>query len=424
LTLKNILATATLVAGAFVSTAVMASQPDAPWEQSSECTTIKPGPDWICAGGGWYPPGMPIPGQSPTVTAPATSTACTTVKPGPDWVCAAGGWYPPGMPLPASHPSVVAVSPTPSAVCTTIQPGPDWVCAGGGWYPPGMPIPGYVPVEPTTSSPAVEWSSPSYVEPSAPYVEPAAPVETPSAPEWSAPVSTPQASSSADGGRLRVMTWNIHFGHGDTWGQAREIANAGADVVLLQEASTFDEYMPTTYTEKLQQLTGQRWYSVWAPHGGRYSDNEGTLILSRLPLVDQSTMNSNERGFARAVVNVGGVDVTVLNAHLDWDTGMRSAQLEAFLSWGQQFGGPRIAGGDFNSWWGEWWISRVESEYSDTWQDVTGSDGDGYTLNGTVRFDYLFRARDGGSRIVPTAAWVQSTSLSDHSAVLADYTVR
>ena len=220
------------------------------------------------------------------------------------------------------------------------------------------------------------------------------------------------------------MTWNIHFGHGDTWGQAREIAKSGADVVLLQEASTFDEYMPNTYPDKLRQLTGRQWYSVWAPHGGRYSNNEGTLILSRLPLVAKSTMNSTERGFSRAVVSVGGVNVTVLNAHLDWNTGMRSSQLEAFLEWGRQFGGPRIAGGDFNSWWGEWWIKQMENDYSDTWQDVTGSDENGHTLNDSVRFDYLFRAYDDHWRLIANECWVQRTSLSDHDAVVAEYTVR
>ncbi|HEX6314935.1 MAG TPA: endonuclease/exonuclease/phosphatase family protein, partial [Gemmatimonadaceae bacterium] len=275
----------------------------------------------------------------------------------------------------------------PSTGCTSVQPGPGWSCAGGGWYPPDEIAPAQEP--PATSSP-----------------------------------SSPAPATSATGGRLRVMTWNIHSGHGDAWGQAHEIANSGADVVLLQEASTFDEYMPATYADKLRQLTGQPWYSVWAPHGGRYSDNEGTLILSRLPLVDQSTMNATERGFSRAVVNVGGVHVTIFNAHLDWDTGMRSAQLEAFLSWGQQFGGPKIAGGDFNSWWGEWWIGQMESRYSDTWQDVTGSDEEGYTLNGAVRFDYLFRSYDDSWRVSPTGCWVQSTGLSDHAAVIADYTVR
>ena len=59
------------------------------------------------------------------------------------------------------------------------------------------------------------------------------------------------------------MTWNINFGGGNPYGQAQLIAsNSGADVVTLQEASTYDENMPSTYVDRLQQLTGQTWYSV------------------------------------------------------------------------------------------------------------------------------------------------------------------
>jgi endonuclease/exonuclease/phosphatase (EEP) superfamily protein YafD len=194
--------------------------------------------------------------------------------------------------------------------------------------------------------------------------------------------------------------------------------------VLLQEAALFAENMPQTYAERLRQLTGDQWSSVWAPHGGRYSDKEGVLLLSRLPIVAKSTFNSNERGFARAVVSVGGARVTMLGLHLDWDRGRRTKQLEAFLSWSDGLGGPQIVGGDFNAWWGESWIRRMESTYSDTWQDVTGSDENGYTLNNAVRFDYLFRSNDSNGRLVPTACWVQRTKLSDHNAVIAEYEVR
>jgi endonuclease/exonuclease/phosphatase family metal-dependent hydrolase len=220
------------------------------------------------------------------------------------------------------------------------------------------------------------------------------------------------------------MTWNIKFGEKGPDAQTRLIANSGADVVLLQEAGTYEENMPRTYADRMQRLTGRQWYSIWVPHGGRYSNNQGNLILSRLPFVAQSTMNRFERGFARAVVEVGGVRVTLLNVHLDWDTGRRTSQLGAFLEWSRQFGGPLIAGGDFNAWWGQSWIQRMENEYSDTWQDVTGSDENGYTLNGAVRFDYLFRSNDSSWRLIPTACWVQRTSLSDHSPVIADYRVR
>jgi endonuclease/exonuclease/phosphatase family metal-dependent hydrolase len=284
-----------------------------------------------------------------------------------------------------------------------VQPGPDWVCSGGGWYPPGM-------IAPAPQSPVA-------LAPPAPAVQ--APVEQP--PDPPAPI----ASSSSIGGGMRVMTWNIHFGNGNPWGQAQAIAGSGADVVLLQEASTFDEYMPGTYSDRLRSITGQTWYSAFAGSNACTGGCQGTLILSRYPIVDSSAAIFDGAGTARALVDVGGVRVNVFSVHLEYfDTGKRSSQLFQFMDWMRQFGGPRIAGGDFNSWWGEWWIAQMESEYSDTWQDVTGSNENGYTLNGTVRFDYLFRSYDGSWRLTPTGSWVQWTGLSDHGAVVADYIVR
>ena len=66
----------------------------------------------------------------------------------------------------------------------------------------------------------------------------------------------------------------------------------------------------------------------------------------------------------------------------------------------------------------------METEYSDTWEMATGSVQNGYTLNGSVRFDYLFRSFADETRLSPSSCWVQTSSLSDHWAVVADYTVR
>jgi len=237
--------------------------------------------------------------------------------------------------------------------------------------------------------------------------------------------STPPPSSGSGGGRLRMLTWNINFGGGNTSAQAQLIANTGADVVSLQEASTFDENMPVTYADRLRQLTGQTWYAVWSSSNPGASASQGNLILSRYPIVDSSTANFEGSPLARALIDVGGVRVNIYDVHLDYyDTDKRSRQLAAVMSYARQFSGPRIAGGDFNSWWGEYWIQTIETEYSDTWEMVSGSVQNGYTLNGSVRFDYLFRAFTGESRLTPTACWVQSTSLSDHSPVIADYTVQ
>jgi endonuclease/exonuclease/phosphatase family metal-dependent hydrolase len=237
------------------------------------------------------------------------------------------------------------------------------------------------------------------------------------------PAPSPSPSPSG-GGRLRMMTWNINFGHGNPSGQAQLIASSGADVATLQEASTYDENMPSTYVSRLQQLTGQTWYSAWGP-SLTSGASQGTLILSRYPIVDATPTVLYGTGTVRAAINVGGVIVQIFSAHLEYyDTSKRTQQLYALLDWSRGFSGPRIVGGDFNSWWGEWWISQMKSEYSDTWQVVTGSVENGYTLNGAVRFDYLFRSYTDQNRATPTNCWVQSTTLSDHWPVIADYNIQ
>jgi endonuclease/exonuclease/phosphatase family metal-dependent hydrolase len=229
-------------------------------------------------------------------------------------------------------------------------------------------------------------------------------------------------------GRLRVMTWNIHFGKTaadvlNLEAQARVMADADVDVILLQEAATFSGDQPTIFPQLLQTLTGKTWQSVFAAHSGG-TTGEGTLILSRLPLVSSSTANFHNRGFSRIEVSVNGVFINLFSGHLAWSpTTLRTSQLTSWMTWMRSFAGPEIAGGDFNSWWGESWIATMESEYTDTWQDVTGSDEYGYTLN-NVRFDYLFRARDGASRLKPVRCVVISTSTSDHRPVVGEWEVR
>lgn len=235
---------------------------------------------------------------------------------------------------------------------------------------------------------------------------------------------TPTPTPAPTTGRIRMMTWNIHFGGGNTSAQAQLIASVGADVVALQEASTYDENMPVTYRDRLRSLTGNTWYSAWGP-SVTSGASQGTLILSRYPIVNTTSVVLSGTGTVRAQIDVNGVRVQIFAVHLEYyDTSKRTTQLNQFMSWASQFSGPRLVGGDFNSWWGEWWIQQMETQYSDTWEMVTGSVQNGYTLNGSVRFDYLFRSHTDESRLTPTKCWVQSTSLSDHAPVIADYSVQ
>ena len=98
------------------------------------------------------------------------------------------------------------------------------------------------------------------------------------------------------------MTWNIHFGKTaqnvlNLEAQARVMADSRADVILLQEASTWDDDLPNRFPQLLESLTGRTWYRVFAAHDGG-TIGEGTLILSRLPFVSSSTANFYDRGFS------------------------------------------------------------------------------------------------------------------------------
>lgn len=240
-------------------------------------------------------------------------------------------------------------------------------------------------------------------------------------------------------GSFRMMTWNIQhattaYGAYDITSQAQFIASQKPDVVALQEVETWDENQPQRYRQLLEQYTGNPWTVVWAPVTNA-SSTEGNVILTRLPVVAQNTYQLHatsdysllyaNRSVAQATVRVGGVDVNVFSTHLDYySTSYRTTQEQQLMSWALNFGGPRLVGGDFNSWWGEWWITNMQTQYTDTWQDYTGSNQNGYTVNNAVRFDYIFRSMDGGWRATPTNAYVPVTSLSDHNPVVADFKVQ
>jgi len=246
-------------------------------------------------------------------------------------------------------------------------------------------------------------------------------------------------SSYSSTGSFRMMTWNIQHGTTssgsyDLVSQAQFIASQQPDVVALQEVETWDENQPQRYKQLLEQYTGNAWTLVWAPVVNS-AGTEGNVILTRLPVSSQnayqmhatgdySVLYSN-RSVAQATVRVGNVDVNVFSTHLDYySTTSRTIQEQQLMSWALNFGGPRLVAGDFNSWWGEYWITNMQTQYTDTWQDYTGSNQNGYTVNNAVRFDYIFRSMDGGWRVTPTYAYVPGTWQSDHNPVIADFRVQ
>jgi endonuclease/exonuclease/phosphatase family metal-dependent hydrolase len=244
--------------------------------------------------------------------------------------------------------------------------------------------------------------------------------------------------SSGSGGSFRMMTWNIHHGKNSSnvnvlTSQVQFMVSQNPHVIALQEVQTWDHNQPSILESELERLTGVNWTKVWAPinsNGG----TEGNIILTRLPVSSSSThqMHANgdwssigpNRSVAQATVTVGGVPVNVFSTHLDYySTTYRTAQLLDLMHWTSKFGAKRIVGGDFNSWWGEYWITTMMGDYYDTWSEVMNNKDGGYTVNNAVRFDYLFRSKNGSDKVRPTKVFVPSTSLSDHQPVVADYSV-
>ena len=162
---------------------------------------------------------------------------------------------------------------------------------------------------------------------------------------------------------------------------------------------------------------------------------EGNVLLTRLPVVSSAVQQLHatsdwtvllaNRSVAQATVLVNSVPVNVFATHLDYaNTSYRTTQEQQLMAWLWNFSGPRLTGGDFNSWWGEYWITTMKTQHSDTWFDVTANQDLGYTVNQAVRFDYIFRSLDNNWRVTPTNCFVPVTSLSDHNPVVGDFKVQ
>jgi endonuclease/exonuclease/phosphatase family metal-dependent hydrolase len=238
------------------------------------------------------------------------------------------------------------------------------------------------------------------------------------------------------GTTFRMMTWNIDFGYSGDNGyyafadQVAYMARSGADVIVLQEVSVYDVDQPTLFRTSLEQATGQPWYSVWAPGAGCLTGGcIGEEILSRFPIADSQAILLGPSSAGQALISINGVPVRIFTSHLEYtDTSLRTSQLLGLMDFAQQFapdGAPRLVGGDFNSWWGEWWIQQMQNQYSDTKLDVTNTPEGDYTT-GDVRFDYIFRSYDQASRLTPLSCWVgwDADAFSDHRPVLADFLVQ
>jgi endonuclease/exonuclease/phosphatase family metal-dependent hydrolase len=236
---------------------------------------------------------------------------------------------------------------------------------------------------------------------------------------------------------FRVMTYNIHHGEGtdgklDLERIADVIKQERADIVCLQEVDRGT--MRTAQGDlarELASLTGMQ--QVFGKNidfeGGEY----GNAILSRFPIVEHKqtryevSIRGEQRGLLSAVIGVHGVEVLVLNTHLDFQKGdeERLANVAEALKQlaGRDEKRPAIFCGDFNAPPNTPTYNAVLEKFIDCWP--LAGEGPGYTIPSqfpAARIDYVFLKKD--SRLTPSKAWVPRTLASDHLPLVVEFRLK
>ena len=266
-------------------------------------------------------------------------------------------------------------------------------------------------------------------------------------PLWSFTTANAPPSTSRD--RLRLLTWNVQSGRNVDGALAVDaqvalMADSGADVIALQEVTITQAGGDLTalYKSKLEALTGQTWYQVWAPEPRAATNTpEGNILLSRIPLLASSVTQFDavpsdpaaldaKQSAAAATVVVNGVAVTILTTRMPQDASFRQSQAGSFTTWASAFATPRIVGGDFEMQSGDATYGSLTTAYADIWPSLAGTTEYGFTTEPRVgttpaasRVDYWLQEA-GQANARASEVWVVKTSRSDHHAVVVDVEVK
>ncbi|HEX6938874.1 MAG TPA: endonuclease/exonuclease/phosphatase family protein, partial [Longimicrobiales bacterium] len=152
---------------------------------------------------------------------------------------------------------------------------------------------------------------------------------------------------------LRVATYNVHYGFGEDWRYAPEamaatIAEAGADVVALQEVSVG---LASAYGTDLARWLGRR-LGMRVRFAPTLNGALGDAVLSRLPVVAFQSVplppaDADRKQVAVAEIAAGPDTLRVLATHFGLSPAERAAQTAGVLD--AAGAGPAILAGDLNA---------------------------------------------------------------------------
>ncbi|SEF61570.1 Metal-dependent hydrolase, endonuclease/exonuclease/phosphatase family [Actinacidiphila yanglinensis] len=240
------------------------------------------------------------------------------------------------------------------------------------------------------------------------------------------------SSATEPGGSavIRVLSYNVRSLRDDTAALARVIRACAPDLVLVQEAPRFFRWRKAA--ARLAESTGLYYVTGGAPAAG-------PMVLASLraevvrtqDILLPHTPGLHQRGFATAVLRVGGARFGVLSAHLSLNADEGAEQARLLLRHLDALGEPyAIAGGDLNDRPGGRAFNRVAGSLQDAWAtEPWGAEFTSPAVAPRQRIDALF-ATPGvevlGAGVpvdLPGVTRTDLASATDHLPVLAAFRV-
>jgi endonuclease/exonuclease/phosphatase family metal-dependent hydrolase len=243
------------------------------------------------------------------------------------------------------------------------------------------------------------------------------------------PVPKPKCSRVPVDTSITVLTYNIKSGQVSSLAAiAGVIRSSGADVALLQEVDR--NRHGSGQVDQPAQLAGMLggWSHTFGQNVSYGSGGYGTAIVSRFPITSSANTHlpngpgGQQRGLLRAVVDIGGMDVSLYSTHLQNKLDhLKLRQAQAIAPIVAADGNPKVLGGDMNAWPGDSVLSALKGPLDDTWDAVgAGAGATNPAPSPRGRIDYLLYA---GGELTPTSANVPATLASDHRPVRATYSL-
>jgi endonuclease/exonuclease/phosphatase family metal-dependent hydrolase len=245
-------------------------------------------------------------------------------------------------------------------------------------------------------------------------------------------------SRSSGGQPLRVMTYNIQYGHEGLDSVAAVIRAQTPEIVGLQEVdvhwqqrSNFVDQAATLAKNTGMQYRFARIYQFPNDDPSRPPREFGVAVLSKYPIVsftnheitrlstqDSTPVPAPLPGLLEAGVNVNGTIVRVFNVHLDYrsDPRVRTQQVAEILGYIGDSGVPTLLTGDLNARPEAPELQPLLKKLHDTWPYSQGPGLSDPAKEPRAKIDYVLTS----DAFHVVKAWVPVVFASDHRPVVVD----